>query len=460
MFVCQNCGYASPRWLGRCPECGTWNQFVEEKAPDKDVKGPSGPMPEAVPLDGPLLDKDVRRPTGLLELDRALGGGLVAGSVTLLGGEPGAGKSTLALQLSALYPGAGEKALYVAGEESPQQVQMRAKRIGIVHPHILVLGTSRVEDVQRVWEVQAPSLVVVDSIQTLASGDFSSPPGSVGQVRAVGARLIQQAKESHVPLFLIGHINKEGLLAGPKVLEHAVDTVLYFEGERHGVQRIVRASKNRFGPVGEIGCFEMGEGGLREVANPSAWFLSDFEQGSWQSGMAVTAAAEGSRPLLVEVQALLVTARYGPGRRTVSGFDPNRLALLLAVLERRLGWPLTQEDAFLKVVGGLKVEEPAMDLAVALALASAYVQQPFPRDWAAFGEVGLGGEVRPVARAEARVKEAGRLGFRKVLLPAANARELKGIGEPELLPVQHLQEALSFSRLSSRRSRRETQEKL
>ncbi|MBT9258931.1 MAG: DNA repair protein RadA [Clostridiales bacterium] len=454
VFVCQNCGYASPRWLGRCPECGTWNQFVEEKPLEKEPKV-ALPPPEVVPLRGPLVEVAHRRSTGLSELDRALGGGLVAGSVTLLGGEPGAGKSTLALQLSALYPREGEEVLYVAGEESPQQVQMRARRIGAAEAPILVLGTSRVEDVETVWEDRHPALVVVDSIQTLASADFASPPGSVGQVRAVAARLIQKAKETQVPLLLVGHINKEGLLAGPKVLEHAVDTVLYFEGERHGVQRIVRATKNRFGPVGEIGCFEMGDKGLREVANPSAWFLTDAEEGSWQSGMAVTAAAEGSRPLLVEVQALLVPARYGPGRRTVTGFDPNRLALLLAVLERRLGWPLAQEDAFLKVVGGLKVEEPAMDLAVALALVSSHLHRPLPRDWVIFGEVGLGGEIRPVARAESRVKEAGRLGFQKVLLPWSNAKELAGWSYPELLPVRHLKEAVGLSGLPLVRSRQE-----
>ncbi|MBX5475631.1 MAG: DNA repair protein RadA [Clostridia bacterium] len=445
VFVCQACGAQSPRWLGRCPDCGAWNSYFEERLASR-TRGTGQPgrdrarVPEAAPITEVSSVAERRLSTGIVEFDRALGGGFVAGGVTLLTGEPGIGKSTLLLQVAHAVA-ASDTVLYVAGEESPQQIRLRAERLGALAPRIRVLPETHVTAVAEAWKALRPGLVVVDSIQTLADAELESPPGSVSQVRAAAGRLIALAKESDVPLVLVGHVTKEGSIAGPKVLEHAVDTVLYFEGERHAAYRLVRATKNRFGAANEVGCFEMRESGLVEVPNPSAWFLAERADAP---GAVVAACVEGTRPLLVEVQALVSDARYGAGRRTASGMDANRLALLLAVLERRCGLAFGDQDAYLKVSGGARLDEPAADLAAALALASSFLDRPIPPDVAVFGEVGLGGEVRGVQHAAQRVREARRLGFARVVLPAANesSARLAETQAAELIPIRRLSDAI------------------
>lgn len=416
----------------------------ERLAPRRAAGARSGrgraPAPQAPSLLEVSSAAERRLATGLGELDRALGGGFVAGGVTLLAGEPGIGKSTLLLQV-ARSAAASRTVLYVAGEESPQQIRLRAERLGALAEGIRVLPETDAAAVEEAWRALEPGLVLVDSIQTLADAELESPPGSVSQVRAAAARLIALAKATAVPLVLVGHVTKEGAIAGPKVLEHAVDTVLYFEGERHAAYRLVRAAKNRFGAANEVGCFEMRETGLVEVPNPSAWFLAERADAP---GAVVAACVEGTRPLLVEVQALVAGARFGAGRRTASGMDASRLALLLAVLEKRCGLAFGDQDAYLKVSGGARLDEPAADLAAALALASSFLDRPVPADVAVFGEVGLGGEVRGVQHAEQRVREALRLGFTRVVLPAANESSARvgGVPAAELIPVRRLSDAI------------------
>ncbi|MBX6350456.1 MAG: DNA repair protein RadA [Clostridia bacterium] len=430
VFVCEACGAQASRWRGRCPDCGAWMSYAERPAPAKRARAAVGAhrardAAAPIPLAQVGAAEGGRRPSGLGELDRALGGGFVPGSATLLGGEPGVGKSTLLLQVAEAVARREGPVLYVTGEESAGQVRLRAERLGLTGDGIHVLATSDALAVADAWERLDPKLVVVDSVQSLVDLELGSAAGGVAQVRQVAQTLIAVAKARGTPLVLVGHINKEGAIAGPKVLEHAVDTVLYVEGDRRSAYRWVRAAKNRFGPANEIGCFEMRETGLAEVANPSAWLLAERSEGS---GSAVAACVEGTRPLLVEVEALVAETRLGTARRTALGADPNRMALLLAVLERRLGLSMGDRDAFLKVAGGVELDEPAADVPIALALVSSYLDRPLPADAAAFGEVGLGGEVRGVLHAEARVREAARLGFRQVVVPAANAGALARAG--------------------------------
>ena len=427
-FVCQQCGHAAPRWLGQCPGCGAWSTMVEEAVPEPRPRGVRavgavGGAPR--PIGSVAAGESLRRGTGLAELDRVLGGGLVQGSVVLVGGDPGIGKSTLALQACGALARQGVPVLYVAGEESPEQVRMRADRLGMAETGVLIVAETSADVVADMIEQTRPAAVVVDSIQTLHTAALASAPGSVGQVRESAALLVTRAKASGVACFLIGHVTKEGTLAGPRVLEHLVDTVLYFEGDGAHALRVLRAVKNRFGSTNEVAVFEMGEAGLAEVANPSAAFLAERPAGA--PGSAVLATLEGSRPVLVEIQALVSRSGLAMPRRTTIGLDPGRVALLLAVLEKRMRMPLHDQDVFLNVAGGLRVDEPAADLAVVAAVASSARGRPLADDVAVWGEVGLTGEVRGVGRAEARLREAARQGFRRCILPASNARGLAAV---------------------------------
>ena len=410
--------------MGQCPGCGAWNTLVEEALPDARARSPRSAAPAASPR--PLAEVEgsetLRRTTGLAELDRVLGGGLVQGSVVLVGGDPGIGKSTLALQACGALAGQGLPVLYVAGEESPEQVRLRADRLGMAKAGVLVVAETGAEAVAELVTSTRPAALVVDSIQTLSSAALSSAPGSVGQVRESAGLLVTACKGSGVACFLIGHVTKEGTLAGPRVLEHLVDTVLYFEGDGAHALRVLRAVKNRFGSTNEVAVFEMGEGGLAEVPNPSAAFLAERPVGA--PGSAVLATLEGSRPVLVEIQALVSRSGLAMPRRTAIGLDPGRVALLLAVLEKRLRMPFHEQDVFLNVAGGLRVDEPAADLAVVAAVASAARGRALPEDAVVWGEVGLTGEVRAVARAEVRMREAARQGFGSCVLPASNAKGL------------------------------------
>jgi DNA repair protein RadA/Sms len=424
-FVCQQCAHAAPRWLGQCPGCGAWNSLVEEALPEprRARAAPAGAPPR--PLASVRAGEALRRSTGLAELDRVLGGGLVQGSVVLVGGDPGIGKSTLALQACGALARQGLPVLYVAGEESPEQVRLRADRLGMVEDGVLVVAETSAEAVAALLDTARPAAVVVDSIQTLHTEALGSAAGSVGQVRESAALLVARCKATGVACFLIGHVTKEGALAGPRVLEHLVDTVLYFEGDGAHALRVLRAVKNRFGSTNEVGVFEMRDGGLAEVPNPSAAFLAERPRGA--PGSAVLATLEGSRPVLVEIQALASRSGLAMPRRTAIGLDAGRVALLLAVLEKRCRLPFHEQDVFLNVAGGLRIDEPAADLAVVAAVASSARGRPLPDDTVVWGEVGLTGEVRSVGRAEARVREAARQGFGRCLMPAGNARGLPAI---------------------------------
>jgi DNA repair protein RadA/Sms len=421
LFVCSTCGSQSPKWLGRCPDCGEWNTFAEEAAP-----GALPPRGSVAALGGrgarryDEVDTAVgeRLGSGISELDRVLGGGLVPGSLVLLGGAPGIGKSTLLLQAAAHFATHVGPVLYGSGEESEHQIKARGERLGIGRAPLYLLAETCVERLIEEVERVKPALLVVDSIQTVFSLKLPSAPGSVGQVRQAATDLLFLAKGRNVPTVLVGHITKDGSLAGPKVLEHVVDTVLYFEGEQHHAHRVIRAVKNRFGAVSELGVFEMTARGLLGVPNPSRLFLA--ERPANAPGSAVLCTIEGSRPILVEVQALVSAATYGNARRTANGLDPNRLALLLAVLDKRAGLGLMADDVFVNVAGGVSVDEPAADLAVLVAVASSLRNRPIPADVVVFGEVGLAGEVRATTQAALRIREAAQLGFTRCLVPDGN----------------------------------------
>src|SRR5262245_1900619 len=424
-WVCQACGHAESRWLGWCPRCRGQGTLVEERVAEARTRSVgSGPAVVAAPR--PLADvtagEALRRSTGLAELDRVLGGGLVQGSVVLIGGDPGIGKSTLALQAAGALARQQLPVLYVAGEESPEQVRLRADRLGMAEDGVLVVGETSAEGVAELIASTRPAAVVVDSVQTLHTAALGSAPGSVGQVRESAALLVSAAKAAGVACFLIGHVTKEGTLAGPRVLEHMVDTVLYFEGDGAHALRVLRAAKNRFGSTNEVAVFEMGGGGLAEVANPSAAFLAERPVDA--PGSAVLASLEGSRPVLVEIQALVSRSGLAMPRRTAIGVDAGRVALLIAVLEKRARVQLYDQDVFLNVAGGLTIGEPAADLAIVAAIASSARGRPLPADSVVFGEVGLTGEVRAVGRAEARLREAARQGFRRCVMPAGGLRGL------------------------------------
>jgi DNA repair protein RadA/Sms len=444
VFQCQACGFESSKWLGRCPDCGEWNSFVEERQEvASSARGRQGALALATgsrpkpyeAVDGSEAD---RFPSGIGEFDRVLGGGIVPGSLVLIGGEPGIGKSTLLLQVAHLLGRNLGTVLYVSGEESEKQIKLRGERLGLRGNGLFLMGETSLERILEEVDELKPRALVIDSVQTIYSAKFPSAPGSISQVREVATQLLFLAKARGVTTFLIGHVTKDGSLAGPKSLEHIVDTVLYFEGEKRQHHRIVRAVKNRFGAVSELGVFEMTETGLAPVPNPSALFLAERPLGS--PGSAVVATLEGSRPVLVEVQALVSPTSFGTPRRTSLGVDPNRTSLLLAVLEKRVGLQLLGDDVFVSVAGGLDVSEPAADLGVAAAVASSFRNRPVPPDTVVFGEVGLAGEVRAIGQAALRVREAAQMGFKRCLLPARNL-PLEGEGIT-LVGVPTLEEAL------------------
>jgi DNA repair protein RadA/Sms len=448
IYACTECGAQQPRWLGRCPECGGWSTLVEERAASAApepreliAREAAGAKPRRlVEIDA---DAVPRLATGIGELDRVLGGGIVPGSVVLLAGEPGVGKSTLALQLAAGIQG-GRPVLYVAGEESPEQVRLRANRLASLPEALVVLPETCVEALAEPWRETQPSLVLVDSVQTLRSERVESAPGSVAQVRECAALLAATAKAHGAALVLVGHVTKEGAIAGPRVLEHLVDVVLQLEGDGFHAFRLLRAHKNRFGSTQEIGVFQMGSSGLEPVPNPSELFLAERRGGA--PGSCVVPWLEGSRPMLVEIQALVAPAGYGTARRTAIGVDDARLALLLAVLDRRAQVDLLNCDVYVNAVGGVRIREPGADLALALALASSRLDTALPADAAACGEIGLGGEIRRVARLDARVAEAVRLGFRRVLVPAGARAALPEPRGAVLVPVADLADAIAWLR--------------
>jgi DNA repair protein RadA/Sms len=445
VYVCQECGSQSPKWLGRCGDCGAWNSFVEERAQEPSAAAAAAHR-YAAGLTGSArlyadieIEQHARLTTGLDEFDRVLGGGIVPGSLVLLGGEPGIGKSTLLLQAAAIVARTIGPVLYSSGEESEHQIKSRGERLGVGRAPLYLLAETCLERILEEIARIKPALVIVDSVQTIFSMKFQSAPGSIGQVREAATQLLFTAKGQNVPTFLVGHVTKDGSLAGPKALEHVVDTVLYFEGERHHSHRVVRAVKNRFGAVSELGVFEMTSAGLRPVPNPSRMFLA--ERPSNAAGSAVLCSVEGSRPILVEVQALVSSSTYGNARRMASGIDQQRLSLLLAVLEKRAGLNLIGDDVFVNVAGGMTVDEPASDLGVLAAIASSVRNRVIPAATAMFGEVGLAGEVRGISQASLRVREAAQMGFRRCVMPEANIDREAG-GECELVGVRTVGEAL------------------
>ena len=440
LFVCQSCGHQTPKWLGRCPDCGQWNSFVEELT-QQGTKGlPSFAMGQPQPIDSISLDPELRLKTGLPEFDRTLGGGVVPGSMVLIGGDPGIGKSTLLLQVVARLSKEGLKALYLSGEESPQQIKIRAERLSIRAENLFLLTGTCIEHLfERMDELQ-PNLLVVDSIQTVYTEALPSAPGSVGQVREVSTRLLNWAKKTGIPTFLIGHVTKDGAIAGPKVLEHLVDTVLYFEGDNSHAFRILRAVKNRYGSTNEIGVFEMKDSGLEEVGNPSRIFLEERPEAA--SGSVVIPCLEGTRPLLLEIQALVGPSPFGMPRRTAIGVDHNRISLLVAVLGKRMGIEMGDQDIFVNVAGGMRVDEPAADLGLVSAMISSFLDRPVDKNLVVFGEVGLAGEIRAVSQPEVRIKEAKKLGFSRCLLPKGNVEACSRVEGVELVAVDGVKQLM------------------
>ena len=444
VYVCAECGYISRKWLGKCPDCGAWNSLNEEEEKPSPTARKSilrREDKEAVRLSDTALPDYIRRSTGMGELDRVLGGGLVQGSVVLLSGEPGIGKSTLLLQISHELA-KGHKVLYVSGEESRGQIKLRAERLGVSTGELFVLTETNLDGIEEECKRLSPDVLIVDSIQTIYSERFTSVAGSITQVRECAMSFIAYAKETGSAVFLVGHINKEGGISGPKVLEHMVDAVLYFEGDRRQSYRIVRAIKNRYGSTNEIGVFEMGDEGLTEIPNPSEAMMEGRPTDI--SGSAACVVMEGSRPLITEIQALVAPTAFPSPRRTADGFDYNRMCLLLAVLERRLHLRFSANDVYLNIAGGMRLIEPAADLAVAISLISAISDTVIPPDLIVFGELGLAGEVRAVSHADYRVKEAYRLGFRRIVLPKRSVAALKGKTDAELIGISNLFEVLTL----------------
>lgn len=443
-FFCKECGYESAKWMGQCPACKEWNTFVEEPIVKKE-SSPSGKIRlterrKPVALSEISIEEKDRVSTGYQELDRVLGGGVVGGSLVLVGGDPGIGKSTLLLQVCRNLAANGQKVLYISGEESLKQIKLRANRIGAVTGQLLFLCETSLEIIQETIRETKPDVVIIDSIQTMFREEIASAPGSVSQVRESTNLLMQIAKGEGITIFIVGHVTKEGVVAGPRVLEHMVDTVLYFEGDRHASYRILRGVKNRFGSTNEIGVFEMTDKGLREVSNPSEYMLNGKPEGA--SGSVVACTMEGTRPMLLEVQALVCRTNFGLPRRTAAGTDYNRLNLLMAVLEKRLNLPLSGYDAYVNIAGGVRLSEPAMDLALVLAVISSYKDVPVSDKTIVFGEVGLSGEVRAVSMVKQRVQEAKRLGFMKVILPKSSMDQVKDIKGIELIGVSAVWDAM------------------
>lgn len=447
MFFCKECGYESSKWMGQCPACREWNSFVEEpvvsekKSPAAAMRAPGrGAAP--VRLADISLEEQDRTKTGFGELDRVLGDGIVKGSLVLVGGDPGIGKSTLLLQVCRNLALAGKRVLYISGEESLKQIKMRAGRIGHIEGELLFLSETNLDVIAGSMETVKPDIVIIDSIQTMFREDMSSAPGSVSQVRESTNLLMQIAKGFGITVFIVGHVTKEGVVAGPRVLEHMVDTVLYFEGDRNDSYRILRAVKNRFGPTNEIGVFEMLENGLNEVKNPSAFLLSGRPKEA--SGAVVACSLEGTRPILLEVQALVTATNFGMARRTANGVDYNRVNILLAILEKRCGYEMSRYDAYVNIAGGMKMNEPALDLALVMALVSSFKNREVDPGMLFFGEVGLSGEVRAVSQASQRVSEAIKMGFSSCVLPKANLEKMKGDNRIRLIGVDNVREAIAL----------------
>ena len=446
IFFCQNCGHEEAKWLGQCPACKEWNTFVEERIDSGITKGTTVAAravheAKVVPLTEVTADDDTRSETGIKELDRVLGGGIVPGSLVLVGGDPGIGKSTLLLQVCQRMAQM-KKILYISGEESQAQIKLRANRMGNFTSGLLLLCETNLGIIRSVIEKERPELVIIDSIQTMYSEDVTSAPGSVSQVRESTTVFMQLAKGLCIPIFIVGHVTKEGTVAGPRVLEHMVDTVLYFEGDRHASYRILRAVKNRFGSTNEIGVFEMRQSGLVEVENPSEYMLSGKPENA--SGSVVACSMEGTRPILLEIQALVCRTNFGMPRRTAAGTDYNRVNLLMAVLEKRLGMSLGNCDAYVNIAGGIKMNEPAIDLGIVMALVSSYRNRPIDEKTIVFGEVGLSGEVRAVNMPEQRVAEAKKLGFETCILPEVSLKMVKEIQGIRLVGVKTVNEAVGI----------------
>lgn len=442
-FHCQACGYQAPRWSGRCPGCGEWNSLKEEVSRHARGTRETGKISEtdtAIPIGEIVAMHEMRLRTGMQEFDRVLGGGVVPGSITLIGGDPGIGKTTLLLQAMPLVARGKEKILYVSGEESTSQIKMRSDRLGIVCPSLYVLSATSLEEICKVAEDLRPVILAVDSIQTVYTEEISSAPGSVSQVQEVACRLMWYAKRMSVPVFVIGHVTKEGMIAGPRLLEHIVDTVLYFEGDKGQAYRILRAVKNRFGATNEIGVFEMKDAGLREVSNPSELFLSGRPEQN--SGSVVVSSIEGSRPIMVELQALVTESGYAIPKRMANGVELNRVALMLAVIEKRLGLHLANQDVYVNVVGGLHIDEPTIDLGIVMAVVSSFRDHSVDSRTVVMGEIGLGGEIRPVSQVELRVREAAKLGFNRCLIPEQNLRKYHSIESIEAIGIRDIREVL------------------
>jgi DNA repair protein RadA/Sms len=445
-FLCQACGYQSSGWLGRCPDCGRWNSMKEERVADpvqerrpRSLKESLHPQP--TPIAAIEAVGENRTSTGIGEFDRVLGGGVVPGSVMLIGGDPGIGKTTLLLQALSGLVSKAERVLYVSGEESPRQMKMRGQRLGVEDPRLYILAETSLEQIFKSVQDLQPAALVVDSIQTVYTEQITSAPGSISQVQEVAGQLMWFAKQSGVPVFIIGHVTKEGAIAGPRLLEHIVDTVLYFEGDKGHAYRILRAVKNRFGSANEIGVFEMKDGGLAEVANPSELFLAERLQKT--AGSVVVSSLEGSRPILIELQALVTTTGYAMPKRMANGIEINRLSLLLAVMEKRLGLHLAGQDIYMNVVGGMRIDEPAIDLGIVTAVTSSLRDRPIDPATIVIGEVGLGGEVRAISQAELRLREAMKLGFRRCLMPAGNVEKLVHPADGiDLVAIREVGEAL------------------
>ncbi len=446
VYSCQTCGHQSSKWLGKCPDCGAWNSYVEERARPAAKEGAlanRGSLrvrsSQSVSFDDIEAQADLRDKTGIEEFDRVLGGGIVSGSLVLVGGDPGIGKSTLMAQVAASLSAIYGTVLYVSGEESERQIKLRGERLGLSPQGLFLLAETSLERILEEIARLSPRAIIIDSIQTVFTERIESAPGSVSQVREVAGQFLLLAKKTTVPVFLIGHVTKEGAIAGPKVLEHIVDTVLYFEGERHHNHRVLRATKNRFGAVNELGIFEMTGAGLKGVPNPSEMFLSERPIGA--SGSAVIAAMEGTRPMLVEIQALVNSSKFGTGRRTTVGVEAGRVALLVAMLEKRLGFHLSGDDIFVNLVGGLTLDEPAVDLGIVASVTSSFRNIPIEARTILFGEVGLAGEVRATSHAAMRVREAARMGFRRIVMPLNNVQGLEPDESLEIIGVRSVIEA-------------------
>ncbi len=442
VYFCQNCGHEESKWLGQCPACKEWNTFVEEKVSPASAKAVKEQKDaQVVTLSGIEADEDDRMDTGIEELNRVLGGGIVKGSLVLVGGDPGIGKSTLLLQVCQRLSAAGRKLLYISGEESLKQIKLRANRMGEFTDNLYLLCETSLDIIRGIIEQQKPDMVVIDSIQTMYNEEVGSAPGSVSQVRESTNIFMQLAKGLSISIFIVGHVTKEGTVAGPRVLEHMVDTVLYFEGDRHASYRILRGVKNRCGSTNEIGVFEMRKEGLTEVKNPSEFMLSGKPEHA--SGSVVACAIEGTRPMLMEIQALVCKTNFGMPRRTAAGLDYTRVNLLMAVLEKRLGLPLSGYDAYVNIAGGIRLNEPAADLGIVLAIASSYKNRPIAEDVIVFGEVGLSGEVRAVSMPEQRVSEAKKLGFTTCILPEVSVKTVGKVEGMRIIGVKSVGEAIS-----------------